>query len=59
MLWVLIRREYCIATDKRRYMYLHNIFLISLQKHMLWYSLEAPTHQGASDEYPQHVSVKK
>ena len=57
MLWVLIRREYCIATDKRRY--LHNIFLISLQKQMWWYSLEAPTHRGASDEYPQHVSMKK
>ena len=41
-----------IATDKRRYP--HNIFLISQQKHMLWYSLEVP-HQGASNEYPQHM----
>ena len=31
-----------------------NIFLICLQKHMLWYSLEAP-HRGASNEYPQHM----
>ena len=31
-----------------------NIFLISPQKHMLWYSLEAP-HRGASNEYPQHM----
>ena len=31
-----------------------NIFLISPRKHMLWYSLEAP-HQGASNEYPQHI----
>ena len=27
------------------------IFLISRQKHMLWYSLEAP-RLGASNEYP-------
>ena len=37
-----------IATDKRGYP--HNIFLISLRKHMLWYSLEAP-RRGASNEY--------
>ena len=30
------------------------IFLISPQKHMLWYSLEAP-RWGASNEYPQHM----
>ena len=41
-----------IATDKRGYS--HNSFLISLQKHMLWYSLEAP-RRGASNEYPQHM----
>ena len=27
---------------------------ISPQKHMLWFSLEAPW-QGASNEYPQHM----
>ena len=31
-----------------------NIFIISPQKHMLWYSLEAP-RRGASNEYPQHM----
>ena len=31
-----------------------NIFLISPQKHMLWYSLEVP-HRGTSNEYPQHM----
>ena len=41
-----------IATDKRGYP--HNIFLISRQLHMLWYSLEVP-RQGASNEYPQHM----
>ena len=41
-----------IATDKRGYP--HNIFLISPQKHMLWYSLEAP-QWSASNEYPQHM----
>ena len=30
--------------------YLQNIFLISLQKHILWYSLEVP-QQGTSNEY--------
>ena len=45
-------RNVSIATDKRGYP--HNMFLISLQKHMLWYSLEAP-RQGASIEYPQHM----
>ena len=34
--------------------YPHNIFLISLRKHMLWYSLEAP-RRGASNECPQHM----
>ena len=29
-------------------------FLISLQKHILWYLLEA-TYLGTSNEYPQHV----
>ena len=28
------------------------IFLISAQKHRLWYSLEPP-HRGSSNEYPQ------
>ena len=28
--------------------------LISPQKHMVWYSLEAP-HRGASNEYQQHM----
>ena len=32
-----------------------NIFLISQQKHMLWYSLEAP-RRGASHEYPHMFS---
>ena len=41
-----------IATDKRGYP--HDIFLISEQKHMLWYSLEAP-RWGASNEYPQNM----
>ena len=27
---------------------------MSLQKHMLWHSLEMP-HQGTSNEYPQHM----
>ena len=31
-----------------------DIFLISPQKHMLWYSLEVP-HRGTSNEYPQHM----
>ena len=31
-----------------------DIFLISPQKHMLWYSLEVP-HWGTSNEYPQHM----
>ena len=44
-----------IATDKVIF-YPKNadIFLISQQKHMLWYSLEAP-RQGTSNEYPQHM----
>ena len=33
---------------------LQNSFLITRQKHMLWYSLEAPW-RGASNEYPQHM----
>ena len=37
-----------IATDKRGYP--HDIFLISQQKHMLWYSLEVP-QRGTSNEY--------
>ena len=41
-----------IATDKRGYP--HNIFLISLRKHMLLYSLEVP-RRGASNEYPHHL----
>ena len=41
-----------IATDKRGYP--HNIFHISRQKHMLWYSIEAP-RQGTSNEYPQDM----
>ena len=31
-----------------------DIFLISPQKHMLWYSLEA-SRRDASNEYPQHM----
>ena len=31
-----------------------DFFFISLQKHMLWYSLEVP-HWGTSNEYPQHM----
>ena len=30
------------------------IFLISAQKHRLWYSLEPP-HRGDSNEYPQSM----
>ena len=30
-----------------------DIFLISPQTHMLWYSLEGP--RGSSSEYPQHI----
>ena len=41
-----------IGLDKSGYQV--NIFLISPQKHTLWYSLEAP-HRGASNEYPQHM----
>ena len=41
-----------IGLDKRGYQV--NIFLIFQQKHMLWYSLEAP-HRGASNKYPQHM----
>ena len=41
-----------IGLDKSGYQV--NSFLISQQKHMLWYSLEAP-HRGASNEYPQHM----
>ena len=37
-----------IGLDKRGYQ--ANIFLISPQKHMLWYSLEVP-RRGASNEY--------
>ena len=40
-----------IAPDKRVYQI---FFLISVLKHTLWYSLEAP-HWGASNEYPQHM----
>ena len=47
-LWV----SYIIGLDKGGYPV--NIFLISPQKHMLWYSLEAP-RRGASNEYPQHM----
>ena len=31
-----------------------DVFLISPQKHMLWYSLEVP-HWGISNEYPQYM----
>ena len=41
-----------IGLDKSGYQV--NIFLISPRKHMLWYSLEA-SHQGTSNEYPQHM----
>ena len=44
-----------IATDKALFHPKNaNIFLISEQKDMLWYSLEAP-RRGASNEYPQHM----
>ena len=33
-------------------------FLISPQKHMLWYSLEVP-RWGASNEYPQHMFSRR
>ena len=33
-----------------------DIFLISPQKHMLWYPLEA-CHRVASNEYPQHRKI--
>ena len=45
-----------IATDKRGYPY--DIFLIPLQKHMLWDSLEAP-HWGTSNEYPQQMFLSR
>ena len=45
-----------IGLDKRGYQ--ANGFLISKQKHMLWYSLEAP-RQGASNEYPQHMFLSR
>ena len=32
----------------------YTIFLISVHKHSLWYSLEPP-HRGGSNEYPQSV----
>ena len=34
------------------------IFLISAQKHRLWYSLEPP-RQGGSNEYPQSMFEEK
>ena len=44
-----------IATDRALFSSENaDIFLISPQKHMLWYSLEAPC-RGASNEYPQHM----
>ena len=46
------------ALDKRGY---PHIFLISPQKHMLWYSLEAP-RRGASNEYHKicfHGEIRK
>ena len=36
----------------------YNIFLISAQKHRLWYSLELPL-RGGSNEYPQSVLLSK
>ena len=42
----------CKGLDKSGYQL--NVFLISPQKHMLWYSLEAP-HWGTSNEYQQHT----
>ena len=44
--------ERSIGLDKG--VYPVNIFLISPQKHVLWYTLEAP-HQGASKKYSQHM----
>ena len=41
-----------IGLDKSEYQV--NSFLITWQKHMLWYSFEAP-RWGASNEYPQHT----
>ena len=48
ILWI------CIATDNPKNPKNADIFFISQQKHMLWYSLEAP-RRGASNEYPQHL----
>ena len=49
---VTLTPEQSIGLDKGGYPV--NIFLISPQKHVLWYTLEAP-HQGASNEYSQHM----
>ena len=37
---------------------LHNIFLVSPQKHMLWVPIRSAS-VSASNEYPQHVFVEK
>ena len=39
---------------KRGFTVVYIIFLISVQKHRLWYSLEPP-RQGGSNEYPQSM----
>ena len=53
--WPILKGNNSIALDKVFFQPKSiDIFLISLQKHMLWYSLEVP-HQGASNEYPQHM----
>ena len=57
-----IRVKVCkrdIGLDKSGYSV--NIFLISSQKHMLWFSLEA-TRRGASNEYHNicfHGKIRK
>ena len=50
------KRTGIIGLSKSEYQL--NSFLITRQKHMLWYSLEAP-HRGASNEYPQHKFLSR
>ena len=46
---------FTIAPDKALFQPKSNdIFLISSQKYMLWYSLKAH-NRGFSNEYPQHI----
>ena len=56
------KHTYIILTPLKPHFYIvklgftwvYIIFLISAQKHRLWYSLEPP-HQGSSSEYPQSM----